>query len=72
VIAAEKLATQRIEESKVAAKAEGERLVAAAKASIEQKCNPRARSCESRSRRLPSAARRNPAPEVDAKAHATC
>ena len=71
VAAAEKAATQRVEESKTQAKTEGERLVAAAKASIEQEVQSARQQLREQVAVLAvSGAEKILRREVDAKAHA--
>jgi F-type H+-transporting ATPase subunit b len=71
VAAAEKTASQRIEESKSQAKTEGERLVAAAKASIEQEVQSARQQLREQVAVLAvSGAEKILRREVDAKAHA--
>ena len=71
VAAAEKSATQRIEESKSQAKSEGDRLVAAAKASIEQEVQSAKQQLREQVASLAvSGAEKILRREVDAKAHA--
>jgi F-type H+-transporting ATPase subunit b len=71
VAAAEKAATQRIEESKSQAKTEGDRLVAAAKAQIEQEVqSARQKLREQVAALAVSGAEKILAREVDARAHA--
>jgi F-type H+-transporting ATPase subunit b len=71
VAAAEKAATQRIEESKSQAKTEGDRLVAAAKASIDQEVQSAKQQLREQVAALAvSGAEKILAREVDARAHA--
>jgi F-type H+-transporting ATPase subunit b len=71
VAAAEKAASQRIEESKSQAKTEGDRLVAAAKASIEQEVQSARQQLREQVAALAvSGAEKILAREVDARAHA--
>ena len=71
VAAAEKTASQRVEESKSHAKSEGERLVAAAKASIEQEVQSAKQQLREQVATLAvSGAEKILRREVDAKAHA--
>ena len=71
VVAAEKSASQRIEESKSQAKGEGERLVAAAKASIDQEVQSAKQQLREQVAALAvSGAEKILRREVDAKAHA--
>jgi len=71
VAAAEKAASQRIEESKSQAKNEGDRLVAAAKASIEQEVQSAKQQLREQVAALAvSGAEKILAREVDARAHA--
>jgi F-type H+-transporting ATPase subunit b len=71
VAAAEKSASQRIEESKSQAKTEGDRLVAAAKANIEQEVQAARQQLREQVAKLAvSGAEKILAREVDAKAHA--
>jgi F-type H+-transporting ATPase subunit b len=71
VIAAEKAASQRIEESKVQAKTEGERLVAAANAQIQQEVQSAKQQLRDQVASLAVAgAEKILRREVDAKAHA--
>ena len=70
VTAAEKAASQRIEESKSQAKTEGDRLVAAAKASIEQEVQSAKQQLREQVAALAvSGAEKILAREVDARAH---
>jgi len=70
VAAAEKTASQRIEESKSQAKTEGDRLVAAAKASIEQEVQSAKQQLREQVAALAvSGAEKILAREVDARAH---
>jgi F-type H+-transporting ATPase subunit b len=71
VVAAEKSAGQRIEESKAQAKGEGERLVAAAKSQIEQEVQSAKQQLREQVAALAvSGAEKILRREVDAKAHA--
>ena len=71
VAAAEKTATQRVEDSKSQAKSEGDRLVAAAKASIEQEVQSAKQQLREQVAALAvSGAEKILAREVDARAHA--
>ena len=71
MVAAEKAASQRVEESKSQAKTEGERLVAAAKASIEQEVQSAKQQLREQVAALAvSGAEKILRREVDAKAHA--
>ena len=71
VVAAEKAASQRIEESKSQAKSEGERLVAAAKSSIDQEVQSAKQQLREQVAALAVAgAEKILRREVDAKAHA--
>jgi len=71
VVAAEKAASQRIEESKSQAKNEGDRLVAAAKASIDQEVQSAKQQLREQVAALAvSGAEKILRREVDAKAHA--
>lgn len=71
VTAAEKAATQRIEDSKVQAKSEGERLVAAAHASIQQEVQSAKQQLREQVAQLAvSGAEKILRREVDARAHA--
>jgi F-type H+-transporting ATPase subunit b len=71
VVAAEKLATQRVEESKTQAKTEGERLLNAAKAAIEQEVQSAKQTLREQVAALAVAgAEKILRREVDAKAHA--
>ena len=71
VIAAEKAASQRVEESKTQAKSEGERLVAAAKASIDQEVQSAKQQLREQVAALAvSGAEKILRREVDARAHA--
>jgi F-type H+-transporting ATPase subunit b len=71
VVAAEKMASQRIEESKSQAKTEGERLVSAAKAAIEQEVQSAKQQLREQVATLAvSGAEKILRREVDAKAHA--
>ena len=71
VVAAEKAASQRIEESKSQAKSEGERLVAAAKSSIDQEVQSAKQQLREQVAALAvSGAEKILRREVDAKAHA--
>jgi F-type H+-transporting ATPase subunit b len=71
VVAAEKAASQRVEESKSHAKSEGERLVAAAKASIEQEVQSAKQQLREQVAALAvSGAEKILRREVDAKSHA--
>ncbi len=71
VAAAEKAASQRVEESKTQAKTEGERLVAAAKAQIEQEVQSAKQHLREQVASLAvSGAEKILRREVDAKAHA--
>ena len=71
VAAAEKAASQRVEESKVQAKGEGERLVAAAHAQIEQEVHSAKQQLREQVASLAvSGAEKILRREVDAKAHA--
>ena len=71
VIAAEKAASQRIEESKSQAKSEGERLVAAAKSQIDQEVQSAKQQLREQVATLAvSGAEKILRREVDAKAHA--
>ena len=71
VVAAEKAASQRIEESKSQAKTEGDRLVAAAKASIDQEVQSAKQVLREQVAALAvSGAEKILRREVDAKAHA--
>jgi F-type H+-transporting ATPase subunit b len=71
VVAAEKLATQRVEESKTQAKTEGERLLNAAKAAIEQEVQSAKQTLREQVATLAVAgAEKILRREVDAKAHA--
>lgn len=71
VVAAEKAASQRIEESKVQAKSEGERLVAAAHAQIQQEVQSAKQQLREQVANLAVAgAEKILRREVDAKAHA--
>lgn len=71
VVAAEKAATQRIEESKLQAKTEGERIVAAAHASIQQEVQSAKQQLREQVAQLAVAgAEKILRREVDARAHA--
>jgi F-type H+-transporting ATPase subunit b len=71
VVAAEKAASQRVEESKSQAKSEGDRLVAAAKASIDQEVQSAKQQLREQVAALAvSGAEKILRREVDAKAHA--
>lgn len=71
VVAAEKAASQRIEESKAQAKTEGERIVAAAHASIQQEVQSAKQQLREQVARLAVAgAEKILRREVDARAHA--
>lgn len=71
VVAAEKMASQRVEESKSQAKTEGERLVAAAKAQIDQEVQSAKQQLREQVATLAvSGAEKILRREVDAKAHA--
>ncbi len=71
VVAAEKAASQRVEESKTQAKSEGERLVAAAKAQITQEVQSAKQQLREQVAALAvSGAEKILRREVDAKAHA--
>ena len=71
VVAAEKAASQRIEESKSQAKSEGERLVAAAKSQIDQEVQSAKQQLREQVATLAvSGAEKILRREVDAKAHA--
>ena len=71
VVAAEKSASQRIEESKTQARSEGERLVAAAKAQIDQEVQSAKQQLRDQVATLAvSGAEKILRREVDAKAHA--
>ena len=71
VVAAEKMASQRIEESKSQAKTEGERLLNAAKAAIEQEVQSAKQQLREQVATLAvSGAEKILRREVDAKAHA--
>jgi F-type H+-transporting ATPase subunit b len=71
MVAAEKAASQRVEESRTQAKTEGERLVAAAKASIEQEVQSAKQQLREQVAALAvSGAEKILRREVDAKAHA--
>ncbi len=71
MVAAEKAATQRVEESKLQAKTEGERLVAAAHAQIEQEVQSAKQVLREQVAQLAvSGAEKILRREVDAKAHA--
>jgi F-type H+-transporting ATPase subunit b len=71
VVAAEKAASQRVEESKSQAKSEGERLVAAAKAAIEQEVQSAKQQLREQVATLAvTGAEKILRREVDAKAHA--
>ena len=71
VVAAEKSASQRIEESKTQAKSEGERLVTAAKAQIDQEVQSAKQQLREQVAALAvSGAEKILRREVDAKAHA--
>jgi F-type H+-transporting ATPase subunit b len=71
VVAAEKAATQRIEESKLQAKTEGERIVAAAHASIQQEVQSAKQQLREQVAQLAvSGAEKILRREVDARAHA--
>jgi F-type H+-transporting ATPase subunit b len=71
VVAAEKMASQRIEESKSQAKSEGERLLAAAKASIDQEVQSAKQQLREQVATLAvTGAEKILRREVDAKAHA--
>jgi F-type H+-transporting ATPase subunit b len=71
LVAADKSANQRVEDSKTQAKTEGERLVAAAKAQIEQEVNAAKQTLREQVASLAvSGAEKILRREVDAKAHA--
>jgi F-type H+-transporting ATPase subunit b len=71
VVAAEKAASQRIEESKLQAKTEGERIVAAAHASIQQEVQSAKQQLREQVAQLAvSGAEKILRREVDARAHA--
>jgi F-type H+-transporting ATPase subunit b len=71
LVAADKSANQRVEDSKVQAKSEGERLVAAAKAQIDQEVNAAKQTLREQVASLAvSGAEKILRREVDAKAHA--